>query len=122
MLYVDPGSIIVPDGTELVELNIVKPLGDFFSCAKNYATAAHIIQSSVSKGTFTLNANTTSTTVVVSGANPVTSYFAGVPCPLTPHAANDMGISSYAMGIGDFVVTHANNSHIDRTFSYVIFL
>jgi hypothetical protein len=72
-------------------------------------------------GTFTLNAGTTSTTVSVTGAT-ASSVFLGAPTPTTANAANDMATTSYAMGSGQFVVTHANNARVDRTFSYAILL
>jgi len=79
------------------------------------------IQSTIAKGTFTLSPNVTSTFVTVAAITAASS-FAGTPTPLTPQAANDQSTNSYAIGNGQFVVTHASNSRIDRTFSFVILI
>jgi hypothetical protein len=70
-----------------------------------------------SVGTFTLTANATTTTVTV--ANCSTSSFV-VLSPQTQDAANDMATTSIVPGTGQFVVTHANNSRVDRTFGYIV--
>jgi len=75
----------------------------------------------VAKGTFTLTPNAASTIVPVPLVTP-TSFFAGPPTPLTQHAANDTASSSYIIGNGQFLVSHANNARLDRTFSYFIFI
>jgi hypothetical protein len=72
-------------------------------------------------GRFTLDSFASSTTVVVLGCLP-TSTFGGLPCPLTPSAGNDVSAGiSFAMGTGEFIVYHANNPGSSRTFSYVIY-
>ncbi len=68
-------------------------------------------------GTFTLTASATSTTVT--SPNCATTSVI-VPFPSTANAANDFGLMSIVPGKGQFVVTHANNSRIDRTFLYVV--
>lgn len=70
-------------------------------------------------GQFTLNANATSTAVLVAGCKPTSTM--PTPCPITAHAANDMGTTSYTMQTGQFTVTLANNSRTDRTFMYLLF-
>lgn len=70
-------------------------------------------------GTFTLNANSTTTIVSVVGCS-ATSVMS-CPCPLTVSAAASMASTEYNMQSGQFVVTHANNTKTDRTFMYVLF-
>lgn len=69
-------------------------------------------------GTFTLTANATSTTVpaVTCAVGSVVKF-----SPQTPNAANDMATTSYVAGVKQFVVTHANNARVDRTFGFVVF-
>jgi hypothetical protein len=70
-----------------------------------------------SVGTFTLTANATTTTVaaVTCSPNSVVLWF-----PLTQDAANDMATTFYAPAKGQFVLTHASNPRVDRTFGYVV--
>lgn len=68
-------------------------------------------------GTFTLTANATSTTVTAPTCAPGSAVFWS---PTTAHAANDMATTSAVAGTGQFVVTHANNSRNDRSFSFVV--
>jgi hypothetical protein len=69
------------------------------------------------RGQFTLTANLTTTTVTNTGclATSVISY-----TPLTANAANDMAIMWFTPGAGSFLITHANNARVDRTFNYAI--
>lgn len=68
-------------------------------------------------GTFTLTASATSTTVP---ATSCTTASVVLISPQTPDAANDMATTSIAPGNGQFVVTHANNARVDRSFGYVV--
>ncbi len=70
-------------------------------------------------GTFTLLANATSTIVPVTGCLPTSKM--SMPCPITPHAGNDLGTISFTMQTNQFTVTHANNARVDRTFMYILF-
>jgi hypothetical protein len=72
----------------------------------------------ISKGTFTLTANATTTVVNNAACLSTSEIFI---LPTTPHAANDMATTSIVPGVGSFTVTHANNARIDRTFNYGIF-
>lgn len=71
--------------------------------------------------TVTLTANAASSTV----ATPTTAAgTAPIPVPLTAHAAAELGngtlyIPAATILNGSFVVQHANNSQIDRTFLFV---
>ena len=69
------------------------------------------------RGSFTLNANATTTTVT--NANCLSTSVV-IPSPLTADAANDMALMWFAPANGSFVVNHANNSRVDRTFGYAI--
>jgi hypothetical protein len=70
-----------------------------------------------SVGTFTLNASATSTTV----ASPTCMTTSVVLLsPQTADAASDMATTSVVSGQGQFVVTHASNARVDRTFGYVV--
>lgn len=70
-------------------------------------------------GTFTLAANSTTTTVPVIGCAPTSVM--SCPCPLTASAAASMASTEYSMQANQFIVTHASNAKTDRTFMYVIF-
>lgn len=65
----------------------------------------------------TLNASATSTTVT---APTCTTGSAIVACPLTADAANDMALMWFQPGNGSFVINHANNARVDRTFAFII--
>jgi len=69
-------------------------------------------------GTFTLTANATTTTVAAPSCTPASIV---VLSPQTPDAGNDGATTSIAPGNAQFVVTHANNARVDRTFGYVVF-
>lgn len=68
-------------------------------------------------GTFTLTPNATSTTVKAPTCAPGSVVFWS---PQTQHAANDMATTSVVAGTGQFVLTHANNARIDRTFGWEV--
>jgi hypothetical protein len=70
----------------------------------------------LSIGSFTLNPNATTTTVVTTCTTTSTVTFSAT----TQDAANDMATTSIVPGNGQFIVTHANNPRTDRTFDYVI--
>ena len=67
--------------------------------------------------TATLNANATTTTVT---APTCSTSSASIPSPQTPAAGNDMATMSFAPAMGQFVITHANNARVDRTFIFVV--
>lgn len=67
--------------------------------------------------TATLTANATTTTVKA----PTCSTTSGIyPSAQTPHAANDIPLMSFAAALGQFVITHANNARVDRTFIFMV--
>jgi hypothetical protein len=70
-------------------------------------------------GTFTLGANTATTSVTARNCGSGSS----VLCfPTTAHAAAELAAGGMYVGAvsnGSFVVMHANNSQSDRTFMYV---
>jgi hypothetical protein len=68
-------------------------------------------------GTFTLTANATSTTVTAPTCAPGSHV---TWTPQTAHAANDMATTSYVASKGQFVLSHANNARVDRTFSFEV--
>jgi len=68
-------------------------------------------------GTVTLTANATTTTVTAARCTTSSKVFLS---PQTAHAANDMATTSIASGTGQFVITHANNTRVDRTFGYLV--
>jgi hypothetical protein len=68
-------------------------------------------------GTFTLTAGATSTTVKAPTCSPSSIVLVS---PQTQDAANDGATSSYAPAYGQFVVTHANNARVDRTFGFLV--
>jgi hypothetical protein len=39
---------------------------------------------------------------------------------VTPHAANDIPLMSFTPSAGQFVITHASNARVDRTFNFVV--
>lgn len=67
-------------------------------------------------GTFTLNANSTSTTVTA--VNCAVSSFVFLS-PTTTHAAWQMAFIKTAPANGSFVVTHANNTLTDCSFGFI---
>lgn len=68
-------------------------------------------------GTFTLTANATSTTVTAPTCTTASTILFD---PTTTDGANDKATTSIAPGNGQFVVTHASNSRVDRTFMYAV--
>jgi hypothetical protein len=68
-------------------------------------------------GSFTLTPSATTTTVLAVNCSPSSFVFLS---PQTQDAANDMATTSIVAGKGQFVVTHANNARVDRTFGYVV--
>ena len=73
-------------------------------------------------GTFTLTANAATTTVAAPNCAPESCISL---MPLTAHASAEMGagtiyIASATVTQGQFVVTHANNAQVDRTYRYAI--
>jgi hypothetical protein len=70
-------------------------------------------------GTFTLAASAATTTVTATNCGAGSS----VLCfPTTAHAGAELAAGGMYIGTvsnGSFVVTHANNSQVDRTFMYV---
>ena len=68
-------------------------------------------------GSFTLTPSATSTTVPAPTCSTTSFVFLS---PQTQDAANDMATTSIVAGAGQFVVTHANNPRVDRTFGYVV--
>jgi hypothetical protein len=71
-----------------------------------------------SVGSVTLTPSATSTTVQAPTCSTSCYVFLS---PTTPNAANDMATTSTVAGTGQFVITHANNTRVDRTFGWVIF-
>lgn len=72
-----------------------------------------------SVGTFTLTASAASTTVTAAtcGSGSTVLYM-----PTTANAAAEIGNGTMYIGTvsnGSFVVTHANNAQVDRTFRWV---
>jgi hypothetical protein len=82
------------------------------------ATGTGTFMGIVSKGTVTLTANATQT-IAVNASIVSTSVI--TMSPLTPHAGNDAATTSWVAGNGQFVITHANNARVDRTFEYAVF-
>lgn len=121
MRYLDKRSIIIPDGDELVELQVTKQLGAHFASSECYAAVSDLVGPSILCGKFNLNPNATTTVVPAKGVT-YKSYFAGDPVPLTLNAGMDRAASFYTMGDEKFTVTHASVPHEDREFSYVIYL
>lgn len=73
-------------------------------------------------GTFTLAAAAASTTVLAENCSPDSCV---TLMPLTAHASAEAGagtiyITSANVTAGQFIVTHANNAQVDRTFRYAI--
>lgn len=68
-------------------------------------------------GTFTLTASATSTTVPAPTCMTTSVVLLN---PQTADAANDMATTSIVPGQGQFVVTHASNPRVDRTFGFVV--
>lgn len=82
------------------------------------ATGTSSFMGAPSIGTVTLTANATQTIVVNAACMISSSVFL---MPTTPHAANDMATTNIVAGVGQFIITHANNARTDRTFTYSIF-
>lgn len=82
------------------------------------ATGESNFMGAASKGTVTLTANATSTTVTNAA---IVASSAITMSPVTPHAGNDGATTSWVAGTGQFVITHANNARTDRTFEYAVF-
>ena len=72
----------------------------------------------ITRGSVTLNASATTTTVTSTSCFSTSVVLLS---PQTPDAANDMATTSVVPGAGSFVITHANNARVDRTFRYVIY-
>ncbi len=72
----------------------------------------------ITRSRITLTPSATTTTVT-SASCFTTSVV--ILYPETPNAANDMATTSVVPGAGSFVITHANNARVDRTFRYVIY-
>ena len=70
------------------------------------------------RGSFTLTANATSTTVVVAGC---VSTSVITPVAATADAAQDSTDLYIVAALGQFVVHHASNSRVDRTFNYMLY-
>lgn len=68
-------------------------------------------------GSFTLTANATSTTVTAATCAPTSNV---ILTPQTADAANDMATTYVAAGSGQFIVHHASNARVDRTFGYLV--
>ena len=68
-------------------------------------------------GTLTLTPSATTTTVQATTCSPSSFVFLS---PQTQDAANDMATTSVVAGNAQFVVTHANNPRVDRTFGYAV--
>lgn len=71
-------------------------------------------------GTFTLTANVASTTVLAENCSPDSCI---TLMPLTANAATAITttrILAASVTAGQFIVTHANNAQVDRTFRYAI--
>jgi hypothetical protein len=97
------------------EIPIWQPAGPGGSQKK--ATVAQLMTWGAGRGTFTLAASSTSTTVT--DARCVATSVILI-MPQTTHAAAGLTTTSIAPGVGSFVVSHANNAYVDRTFSYII--
>ena len=67
-------------------------------------------------GAVTLTPSATSTTVTAINCSKSCYIFLS---PITQHAANDMATTSIVAGDKQFVITHANNARVDRTFGWV---
>lgn len=70
-------------------------------------------------GAFTLEANEATTTVTSATCGDGSTV---LPFPTTANAAAEIGAGTMYIGTvsnGSFVVTHANNAQVDRTFRYV---
>lgn len=67
--------------------------------------------------TATLTANAVATTVKAPTCSPSSGVF---PCATTPDSANDIPLMSFVPAYGQFVVSHANNARVDRTFIFVV--
>jgi len=65
----------------------------------------------------TLTANATSTTVTAPTCSPTSAI---LPSAVTAHAANDIPLMNFTPDYGQFVITHANNARVDRTFNFVV--
>lgn len=68
-------------------------------------------------GSFTLTPSATSTIVQAPTCSPTSFVYIS---PQTSDAANDMATTWTVAGSGQFVVHHANNARVDRTFGFVV--
>ena len=82
------------------------------------ATGTGSFMGAASIGTLTLTPNATQTIVANAAITPASSIYL---MPTTPDAANDAATTSWVAGVGQFVITHANNARVDRTFTYTVF-
>lgn len=114
-----PPTLFVNGTTDYLEVSqyVGPPLN--YSSYKVLAKNAVGLLSVLTKGTFTLSPNVTTTIVPVTSCS-ATSIMA-CPCPLTQSAAASMASTEYTMQTDQFTVTHASNSKTDRTFMYVLF-
>ena len=67
--------------------------------------------------TATLTANAVATTVKAPTCSPSSAI---LPCATTPDSANDIPLMSFTPGYGQFVIAHASNARVDRTFNFVV--
>ena len=98
------------------EIPIWQPAGA--GGAQKKATVLQLLAGGATRGSFTLTASATST-VVVDLSCVASSVI--LLMPQTAHAASGLTTLSIAPGVGFFAVLHANNSYVDRTYSYVLF-
>ena len=80
-------------------------------------TFSYIAYTSGLKGTFTLNANATSTTVSISGSTSLSQIFWA---PTTANGASALPEMYATPGTNQVIFTHASNAHVDQTFSYIL--
>jgi hypothetical protein len=97
----------VPASGERDLFRIVRGIRDLFEGRSNAV------------GSLTLAANAATTTVTAQNCGAACKIFA---FPTTANAAAEIGNGTMYIGTvsaGSFVVTHANNAQVDRTFFYV---
>jgi hypothetical protein len=68
-------------------------------------------------GTFTLTANAATTTVKAPTCSPSSVVLYS---PQTANAAAAIATTFYAAGTGQFVLTHANNAQVDKSFGFAV--
>jgi hypothetical protein len=71
------------------------------------------------KGTFTLAANETTTTVIVTGTDFTSTAFWS---PITENAAAQMSLLRGSCAMNSLNLTHGDNPNTDQTFSYFVVL